>query len=118
MKQACATDFTRKRGTSLGAMVLLLSFALVAVRGAEAAGNCFLYSAEVGYVCSQEAETPIFLAADNYERTLASRTTYGRKQHHVNVYPAPDASTTPLYNRGAGFLFVTVRGLVEANDER
>jgi hypothetical protein len=84
----------------------------------QAGNNCFFYSAEIGYVCDEAPETPVFIAPDSYDRTLASRTTYARKQNHVNVYSAPDVNSTPRYNRGAGFLFVTIREQVEANGER
>jgi hypothetical protein len=119
MRQKCGRYPYVKRLVFLPLILFLLAGALVfSSRTAQAAGNCFLYSAQVGYVCDQEPETPLFAAPDAYTRTLASRTTYGRKQQHVNVYPAPDLNTTPLYNRGAGFLFVTIRGQVEANGEK
>jgi lipoprotein-anchoring transpeptidase ErfK/SrfK len=119
MNLQCVTCRKVQQSLRLSGMLLLLSFAvLFSSREVQAGSNCFVYSAEVGYVCNHEPETPVFVAADSYTRTLASRTTYGRKQHHVNVYPAPDLNSTPLYNRGAGFLFVTVRGQVEANGEK
>jgi lipoprotein-anchoring transpeptidase ErfK/SrfK len=119
MKQKCGSYPTVHRTVRWFGLLLVLGVAiLLSNRTVQADNACYLYSAEVGYVCDQTPETPVFVAPDAYTRTLASRTTYGRKQNHVNVHPVPDVNSSPLYNRGAGFLFVTIRDQVQANGEK
>lgn len=90
----------------LGVLAIILGEASPA-----AAARCFLMQEVMEYVCHSEPlppEEPVFVTPEPFTQTVYGRRTYARQADNANVYPEPSRSSTPLYNVGDGFLFITV----------
>jgi hypothetical protein len=97
--------------------VLSLITTLLVAAGVVAAADCFLYSADVGYVCDVEPAPQTFVAPDMPAFSLLDEVRYAYIEDNTNVYPEPSAAVAPKYNVGVGFLYVTIAGELEVNGQ-
>jgi hypothetical protein len=77
-----------------------------------AAVECFMYSADVGYVCNSDPEPSIFIEPGTASASFLPRMLYARMADYTDVYPEPTTAVAPVRNAGDGYLFVTVNTAV------
>ncbi len=77
------------------------------------ASRCFYYSDDVGVVCDGrlDPEPNQFRAPTPFEDGLLAHARYAYMEDNINIYPEPDLNSTPLYNVGQGFLYVTIKNI-------
>lgn len=99
--------------------VFIVAALFLVVIPAEAA-RCFFYSEDVGYVCDGrlQPEPAPFEEPEAVAGGLLSYVTYAYLEDNANVYPQPSLASTPLYNVGVGFLYVTIHGSLENEGQR
>jgi hypothetical protein len=108
-----------RKVAALGAVIGLLITLILAVQPIHA-GNCFLFSEDVGFVCDgrMESEPDQFEQPDFPENSFLDKVVYAYMEDNINIYPEPNLATAPLYNVGVGFLYVTLHSEVEVDGQR
>lgn len=101
-------------------IVFTVGFALLVVLVAAPqvlAAKCFVYSEEIGEVCSAEPAPAVFRPPVPLEVSMLDRITYAYLDDNINIYPEPSTAVAPVRNVGQGFLYVTLSGEVVVNGE-
>lgn len=108
-----------RKVAALGGVSGLLVALVLAVQPIEA-GNCFLFSEDVGFVCDGrlESEPEQFEQPDILEDSFLDRVVYAYMDDNINIYPEPNLAAAPLYNVGEGFLYVTIQGQVNVDGQK
>ena len=99
------------RGVQASAVTTMIVLIVTVFVSDAFAARCFFYSDDVGTVGDgrSEPEPNQFEVPEEFDESLLRRVTYARMNDNTNVYPEPNIDSTPLYNRGEGFLYVTVQ---------
>ena len=102
----------------LGAASALLFILIFSVKPT-AAGNCFYFSDDVGFVCDgrMDPEPVQFKQPDFPERSFLDSVSYAYMEDNINIYPEPSLAAPPIYNVGEGFLYVTIQGKVSSEGQ-
>lgn len=108
-----------KKAISILFSTILIAAAALAISRSANAGDCFYFSDEVGFVCDGRMESPPahFEQPELPKESLLDKVTYAYMEDDINIYPEPNLASTPLYNVGKGFLYVTLHSEVEANGQ-
>jgi hypothetical protein len=85
--------------------------------GAVAAADCFLYSADIGYVCNTQPAPAVYVAPDLPANSLLDDIQYAYIEDNANVYPEPSTAAPPVRNVGVGFLYLTISGEMEVDGQ-
>lgn len=102
-------------------VLFTVGFALIAIivyAPQVSAANCFIYSPDIGEVCSAQPAPAVFRAPTTPEVSVLDRITYAYLDDNINIYPEPSTAVPPSRNVGVGFLYVTLYGEVTVNGEK
>jgi hypothetical protein len=106
---------TRFFGAALMIGLIMVGLALL-IAPAHAA-SCFLYTENVGHVCTAEATQPQFVAPEPFPDSFLPRRSYARVLHDSVIYSAPSTSAPVVRALGYSFYYATVQGAVESEGE-
>jgi hypothetical protein len=94
-----------------------IGFFLTSQSAAAAVPNCYIVSADIGYVCDTKAPpSPFRLPLPRHDSILPSMK-YGRLADNVDVYAEPNMSSPIVRNAGDGYLFSTIHDIANNNSE-
>jgi hypothetical protein len=102
----------------VGVFILLAALGVTAQPAA--AGNCFRFSDDIGFVCDGrlDSKPEQFDQPESPEDSFLDRVQYAYMEDNINIYPEPNLASPPLYNVGEGFLYVTIQGELEVDGKK
>jgi hypothetical protein len=99
----------------IGVLVLIMAGLSLATPLVTAA-NCYYYSDSIGYICSADNERAVLTPLPLIERRLVAEAdyeAYAKVHNHTRVYPEANINAAPLYDLGAGFVFVNMTAVLD-----
>lgn len=84
---------------------------------AAAAANCYIISADVGYVCDTKAPPSAYSAPIPRYDSILPDMNYGRLADNTNVYAEPRIDSTIVRNAGDGYLFFSIHDIANNDAE-